>query len=50
MPWTLAKGHKGPVKSLRALGPQGPNPLFTLYSLLYQDGQLNILCALAGQI
>jgi hypothetical protein len=33
MPWTLAKGHKGPVKGLRASGPQGPDPLFTHYSL-----------------
>jgi hypothetical protein len=29
MTWTLAKGHKGPVKGLRASGPQGPDPLFT---------------------
>jgi hypothetical protein len=33
MTWTLAKGHKGPVKGLRASGPQGPDPLFTHYSL-----------------
>jgi hypothetical protein len=24
--WTLVKGHKGPVKGLRASGPQGPDP------------------------
>jgi hypothetical protein len=29
MTWTLAKGHKGPVKGLRATGLQGPDPLFT---------------------
>jgi hypothetical protein len=29
MTWTLVKGHKGPVKGLRALGPQGLDPLFT---------------------
>jgi hypothetical protein len=29
MTWTLAKGHKGPVKGLRASGPQGLDPLFT---------------------
>ena len=23
------KGHEGPVKGLRASGPQGPDPLFT---------------------
>jgi hypothetical protein len=35
MTWTLVKGHKGPVKGLRALGPQGLNPLFILfYSIL----------------
>jgi hypothetical protein len=29
MTWTLPTGHKGPVKGLRASGPQGPDPLFT---------------------
>jgi hypothetical protein len=29
MTWALVKGHKGPVKDLRASGPQGLNPLFT---------------------
>jgi hypothetical protein len=33
MTWTLVKGHKGPVKGLRASGPQGLNLLFTHYSL-----------------
>jgi hypothetical protein len=28
MTWTFVKGHKGPVKGLRASGPQGPDPLF----------------------
>jgi hypothetical protein len=32
MTWTLAKGHKGPVKGVRASGPQGPDPLCTHYS------------------
>jgi hypothetical protein len=32
MTWTLAKGHTGPVKGLRASGLQGPDPLFTHYS------------------
>jgi hypothetical protein len=31
MTWTLAKGHKGSVKGLRASGPQGLEPLFTRY-------------------
>ena len=31
---TLAMGHKGPVKGLRASGPQELDPLFTRYSLL----------------
>ena len=34
MTWTLAKGHKGPVKGLCASGPQGLDPLFTHYSTL----------------
>jgi hypothetical protein len=29
MTWTLVKGHKGPVKGLRASRPQGLDPLFT---------------------
>jgi hypothetical protein len=29
MTWTLVKGHKGPVKGLRASGPHGLDPLFT---------------------
>jgi hypothetical protein len=29
MTWSLVKGHKGPVKGLRASGPQGLDPLFT---------------------
>ena len=29
MTWTLVKGLKGPVKGLRASGPQGLDPLFT---------------------
>jgi hypothetical protein len=29
MTWTLVKGHNGPVKGLRASGPQGLDPLFT---------------------
>jgi hypothetical protein len=29
MTWTLVKGHNGPVKGLRAAGPQGLDPLFT---------------------
>jgi hypothetical protein len=29
MTWTVAKGHKGPVKDLRTSGPQGLDPLFT---------------------
>jgi hypothetical protein len=38
MTWTLAKGHKGPVKGLRASVLQGPDPLFTHYSLLTLAG------------
>jgi hypothetical protein len=34
MTWTLVKGHKGPVKGLRASGPQGLDPLFTHYSCM----------------
>jgi hypothetical protein len=33
MTWTLVKGHKGPVKGLRAAGPQWLDPLFTDYYL-----------------
>jgi hypothetical protein len=33
MTWTLVKGHKGPVKGLRASGPQGLDPLFSTYSI-----------------
>jgi hypothetical protein len=29
MTWTLDKGHKGPVKGLRASGSQGLDPLLT---------------------
>jgi hypothetical protein len=31
MTWTLVKGHKGPVKGLRASGLQGLDPLFILF-------------------
>jgi hypothetical protein len=35
MTWTLVKGHKGPVKGLRASGPEGLDPFFTHCSLLF---------------
>jgi hypothetical protein len=38
MTWTLVKGHKGPVKGLRASRPQGLDPLFTHHSPLHQAG------------
>jgi hypothetical protein len=33
MTWTLVKGHIGPVKGLRASGPQGPDPYSYSYSM-----------------
>jgi hypothetical protein len=33
MTWTSVKGHKGPVKGVRASGQTGLDPLFTHYSL-----------------
>ena len=37
MTWTLAKTHKGPVKGLRASGPQGSDPLFTHYTPIFSN-------------
>jgi hypothetical protein len=37
--WTLVKGHKGPVKGLRASGPQGPDHyLFILIPTVKEAG------------
>jgi hypothetical protein len=43
MTWTLVKGHKGPVNGLRALGPQGLDPLSTHTRGV--SGQLLYICA-----